>query len=97
MARILDGTTDIPTAGTRVQVSNTTNRVLWLYLRAPTANTGSIWFGGSTIAANRGKGIAAGGSFEINPGLFNHVVLFSTLYVDTATSGNDVEWLALVE
>jgi len=97
MARIVDGVTDVPTAGTRVRINNTTERVLWLYMRARTANTNNVWFGSVTIAANRGKPIAPGGAWEIDPGRYNASLIFNTLYLDTDTNGNDVEWVALVE
>ena len=62
---------------------------------------GNIWFGDSTVAANKGKPIAANGTFEMKPGEFHagqhpHTVVFDTLWVDADTNGNDVEWVALV-
>ena len=97
MARLLDGTVDIPTAGTRVQISNTRDKILWIYLFARAANTNNVWVGASTIAANRGRRIAAAGTAEITPATYDHTFVFNTLWADTDTNGNDIDWIALVE
>lgn len=75
--------TDIPTAGTRVQLAS--NSVIAVIIQAPSTNTGSIYVGGSTVSNT------VYGS-QLLPGQSVGLAIDNTnkIYVDTATNGNDV-------
>ena len=64
------GTTTVSTAGTEQQISNTTNRVRWIQVRALAANSGISYLGVSDVSATNGYELAAGNSIEINFGEF---------------------------
>lgn len=76
--------TDIPSAGTRVQLaSNTlTNGAI---IQAPSTNTGIIYVGGSTVSST------VYGA-ELQPGQSTSVAIDNTnkIYVDASVSGDDV-------
>ena len=93
--RIMAGTTTVTTAGTRVQLSNTADPVKQLIVRVPSANVGSIYFGTVTVSSTVGLTLYKGDELSFN--LRNGSVLFSVLYADAATSGDKLEWLAIVE
>lgn len=78
--------TDIPSAGTRVQLAN--NTVIAGVLQAPSTNTGSVYVGGSDVSS------AVFGS-ELQPGQAIGVAIDNTnnIYVDTSSSGNDIAFL----
>ena len=48
------GTTDVPSAGTAVQLSNTADRVVWIRVSARTGISGAVYFGRSDVAAANG-------------------------------------------
>ena len=86
---ILDaGTTTVSTAGTEQQISNTTNRVLWIKAKALAANSGIAYIGVSDITATNGYELSAGNEVEINFRELGGSVAFSTIYVDTASNGD---------
>lgn len=92
---------DIPTAGTRVALSATitSGLVNILAVKASTANTGLIFVGGSDVAAANGYSLAAGVSQPIGmgtDGTSSMEVDPTGVFFDTATNGNDVELLLLV-
>lgn len=98
--RIVGGTTDIPTAGTRVRLSNTKDRVFKLWVRTPTPN--SVYLGDSTVSSTAGFRIDQGQPTELidftvrgEPGKQGSVV-FDTIWADASDNGNDISWLALV-
>jgi len=62
------GTTNVATAGTEVQISNTTNKVRWIKVKALAANSGIAYFGVSDISATNGYELSAGNTLEINFG-----------------------------
>jgi hypothetical protein len=95
---ILDaGTTTVSTAGTEQQISNTTNRVLWIKAKALAANSGIAYIGVSDITATNGYELSAGNEVEINFRELGGSVAFSTIYVDTASNGDKVCWLVILE
>ena len=95
---ILDaGTTTVSTAGTEQQISNTTNRVLWIKAKALAANSGIAYLGVSDITATNGYELSAGKEVEINFRELGGSVAFSTIYVDTASNGDKVCWLVILE
>ncbi len=95
---ILDaGTTTVSTAGTEQQISNTTNRVLWIKAKALAANSGIAYIGVSDITATNGYELSAGNEVEISFRELGGSVAFSSIYVDTATNGDKVCWLVILE
>ncbi len=76
--------TDIPTAGTRVQLGSNT-MVNGFIIQAPSTNTGVIYVGGSTVSST------VYGA-ELQPGQSTSVMIDNTnkIYVDTNVSGSDV-------
>lgn len=93
--RVSIGTTDIPTAGSRVQISNTSDLVKSIAVRARPANTGNVWFGTVTVSSTVGWTLQPGESKTMDFGKGS--VLFSVFYLDTATNGNDVDHSAILE
>ena len=89
------GTTDVPGAGTRVQISNTTDRILWIKVSARPGISGALYFGRSDVAAANGYELSANDSLEIDfrPGS----EAFSAFYVDASTNGNDLDWAVILE
>ena len=92
------GTTDIPTAGTRVQISTLNEGVLSITVSARAGNAGKVYFGVSDVSAANGFELVAGATHTVtfsstnNPGS----VPFRTLYVDAATNGDDVDWTVIL-
>ena len=95
MARLLGGSTDVPSAGTRVQLSATRDKLKKLYLRAHPSNSGVVFFGAISVSATNGYALSAGGTLNIDYGQGSE--LFENLYVDAATNGDDLTWVALLE
>ena len=89
------GTTDVPGAGNRVQISNTTDRVLWIRVSARTGISGALYFGRSDVAAASGYELSANDYLEMDfrPGS----EAFSAFYVDASTNGNDLDWAVILE
>ena len=52
--KIDSGTTTVSTAGTEVQLSNTTNRVRWIKVKALAANSNKVYLGVSDVTATNG-------------------------------------------
>ena len=95
---ILDGgTTTVSTAGSEQQISNTANRVLWIKAKALAANSGIAYIGVSDITATNGNELSAGNEGEINFRELGGSVAFSSIYVDTATNGDKVCWLVVLD
>lgn len=77
-----DGSTDVTTAGTAVQISSTSVTCRKLTITAKEGNAGKIWVGGSTVEEGRGTPLYQGQSITITPSDLNLV------YID-ADAGND--------
>ena len=92
--RFDSGSTDIPTAGSRVQISNTKDRVLWIRFHAVAANGGLVFFGVSDVSSTHGRKLAANEKDEIDFRIGNEPgsVTFDTFYVDAAANGYDIDW-----
>ena len=90
MAFFKAGNTDVPTATTRVQISNTSEKIKCLAVKAPSVNAGRVFFGGSAVSAANGYSLDPGDALELDFG--EGSVAFSTFYVDAAVSGDDVNW-----
>ena len=91
------GTTTVSTAGTEQQISNTNNRVLWIKVKALSANSGIAYLGVSDITAANGYELSAGNEIEINFREIGGSVLASTIYVDVATNGDKVCWAVILD
>ena len=91
------GTTTVSTAGSEQQISNTTNRVLWIKAKALAANSGIAYIGVSDISATNAYELSAGNEVEINFRELGGSIAFSAIYVDTASSGDKVCWLVILE
>ena len=92
--RLSAGTTDVPTAGTAVQLSNTADRVKKIQLHGRAGNSGIVYFGGSDVSSTNGWEVAVDGTLSLDFG--SGSVLFSTLYADAATNGDDVDWVVIL-
>jgi hypothetical protein len=96
MAWAIGGTTDVGTAGTAVQVSNTRRRVLSVTFIARAGNTGNVYVGDSTVSSTNGVELQQGQSFTFNPGSMGVSIPFSDFYVDAANNGDDVDHGAIL-
>ena len=91
------GTTTVTTAGTEVQISNTTNKVRWIQVKALAANSGIAYLGVSDISATNGYELSAGNTIEVDFGDQGGTVPFSTFYVDAATDGDKLCWTVILD
>ena len=96
MALPVIGTTDIPTAGTRVQINNTARRCLTITFKGRNGNSGSVYVGGSTVSSSNGIELRPNESVTFNLAAARVSCLMSDFWLDTATNGNDVDWIAIV-
>ena len=95
--RLDAGTTTISTAGAEQQISNTSNRVLWIKAKALAANSGITYLGVSDVTATNGYELSAGNEIEISFRELGGSIKFSTIYVDAATNGDKVCWAVVLE
>ncbi len=103
MARVLTGVKDIPTAGSAVQLlASGTYHCYSIMIKAFPGNTGDVYYNGdSSASAANGFAIEPGKFKVLNPGLVPvdnnnfETILLSTIWLDTATNGNDVEFSAI--
>ena len=91
------GTTTVATSGTEVQISNTTNKVRWIQLKALAANSGIAYVGVSDVTTTNGYELSAGNTLELNFGEQGGTVAFSTFYLDVASSGDKVSWVVILD
>tara|TARA_R100000306_G_scaffold22579_1_gene25984 strand:- start:861 stop:1154 length:294 start_codon:yes stop_codon:yes gene_type:complete len=91
------GTTTVSTAGTEQQISNTNNRVLWIKVKALSANSGIAYLGVSDVTSTNGYELSAGNEIEINFKDVGGSVVFSSIYVDVATNGDKVCWAVILD
>ena len=89
------GTTDIPTATTQVQISNTADRVKSISVRGRPGNTGNVFLGVADVETTDGWTLQPGESKTVDFG--EGSVPFSTFYVNAATNGDDVDWTVILE
>lgn len=97
MALPFMGTTDIPTAGTRVQISNTSRICASITVKARNGNTGSIYVGTSNVSSSNGVELRANEALTINGGAVGIAFWISDIWLDTATNGNDADFWALLK
>ena len=93
--RVLIGTKDIPTAGTELQISNTADKVKSIAVKARSTNTGSAFLGISDVGATNGWTLLPGEAVALDFG--DGSIAFSVFYLDVATSGDDIDWAAVLE
>jgi len=97
--RFDSGTIDIPSAGTRVQISNTNDRVLSIEIHARAGNTGVIYFGRDDVSSTNGREIAKGATVELDftfAANLHGSERFSSFYVDAATNGDDADFMVIL-
>jgi len=82
-------TVNVGTAGTRVQVSNTTQKVRWIKFSAKTGNSGITYVGISDVAAANGYELSANDSLEMDYRPGSEVL--NVFYVDAATNNDKVD------
>lgn len=92
--RVLFFTKDIPTAGARVQISNTEDDVKVIYFKARAGNAGNTYVGEDDVASTKGHEMLPDGTAKISFG--DGSVKLSTFYVDAATNGDDVDVTVIV-
>ena len=94
------GTTDVATAGTQVQISNTRDKVLWIQFRAPSANSGLTYVGRADVSATNGYTLGAAGDVDsvltLNFGTYGGSIELSNFWVDAATDGDDIDWAVIL-
>jgi|ETNvirnome_2_300_1030623.scaffolds.fasta_scaffold14083_5 hypothetical protein len=109
--RVVSGSTDIPTAGTAVQIKNNKDRVVSITYKNPSRNSGILYLGnvsmpgysdvesaavtGTINGFSLGVGETFTDSFTDTGG--GGSVLFETLYVDAAVGGDDLDWRAILQ
>ena len=91
------GTTTVATSGTEVQISNTTNKVRWIQVKALAANSGISYLGVSDVTTTNGYELSAGNTLELMFGEQGGTVAFSTFYLDVASSGDKVSWVVILD
>ena len=91
------GTTTVTTAGTEVQISNTTNRVRKIQAKALAANSGITYLGVSDVSATNGYELSAGNTITLDFADAGGTIEFSTIYVDAATNGDKVCWTVILD
>ena len=91
------GTTNVSSAGTRVQLSNTTNRVRWIKVKALAGNSGMIYLGVSDVSASNGYEVDSTNTIEINFAESGGTVAFSSFYVDAASTNDKVCWSVILD
>ena len=89
--------TRVSTAGTRVQLSNVTDRVLTIKVSARTGNSGLVYFGGSAVSSTVGYELSANDSLELNFGEHGGTVPLSTFWADSSANNQDLDWVAITE
>ena len=94
--------TDVPTAGTRVQIANTSRKVLKVWVKGSDGNAGNVFFGDSSVAGSV-SGITLSESTtekqaDFYPFDFTEAPpLQSTFWVDAANDGDNVESVFLLQ
>jgi hypothetical protein len=90
-------TTDVASAGTRAQISDSSRKVLKVWVKPHEGNSGVTYFGDVTVSATVG-GWSMSTTEEGQ--MFDFSLAPPTLdsfYVDAATNGDDVDTIFLLE
>lgn len=99
--RVKSGVTAVSSSGTPVRLRNTKELVQKIYI-STAGNSGLMYFGDSTV---EGSGTVSGLVIATTQSpqeiIFESAtgggVEFNVLYVDAATSGDDLYWLAVLQ
>jgi len=95
---LVNSTATVSTAGTEVQLSNTNRKVRWIKVKALAANSGIAYLGiAGSITSALGYELSAGNEIEINFAELGGTIVFSTLWVDAATNGDKLAWVAVLD
>ena len=98
------GNTDVPTAGTRVQLSsdgelNADDRVLWARFKGLPTNTGTVYVGIDDVSATHGwpleKTDTVGLLLPFRD--YQGAIKAGDIYFDAGTNGDDVNWALILE
>ena len=89
--------TRVSSAGTAVQLSNVTDRVLYIKVSARTGNGNVVYFGDSSVSSTIGYELSANDSLEINFADSGGSVLLSSFYADAGGSNQDLDWVVILE
>ena len=95
--RVDQGITNVSSAGTAVQLLNTTNRVNWVGFKALAGNSGLAYVGVSDVSASLGYELSAGNTVELNFGEFGGSVPANVFYADAASNNDKVAWIMILE
>ena len=97
MALFIADSTDVPAAGTRVQINNTARKCYYIIFKARSGNTGAVYIGGSAVSAADGYALLVGDTpLALNFKDAGGSCPMSDFWVDAATNGNDVDWAAII-
>lgn len=89
--------TRVSTAGTRVQLSNVTDRVRYIKVSARTGNSGLVYFGLSAVSSTDGYELSANDDLELDYGEHGGTVPLSTFWADSSANNQDLDWVAITE
>ena len=97
MAGIIHGRVTVASAGTAVRFTTLPTPIKYLLLDVPSANTGSLYVGDSTVASNNPPSIAKGTTRDFT---FRHDAEeapgdLSDFYADAGTNGDVINYLAI--
>ena len=93
------GVTDVPTAGTQVQIKNTRDKVVWIKFKSLAGNNGITYVGVSDVSASNGYELDPSGGvdgelvLDFRPGS----ILASAFWVGVATNGDDIAWAMILQ
>lgn len=91
---IYDGSKTVATAGTRVALASVRTPASWVHIQSKTANTGSIYVGGSTVTSLSGIELpSALDSHQLPP--IGDILAYDLqdIYVDAAVNGEGVKFV----
>lgn len=86
---IVSDTINIPTPGTRVQVTHKAN-IRTMVFKARPSNAGLVYIGGNDVAAAAGMTLNPGEALTCT---FPEAISTSQFYVDAATASDKVDYL----
>ena len=97
MAGIIHGRVTVASAGTAVRFTTVPTPIKYLLLDVPSANTGSLYVGDSTVASNNTPSITKGTTRDFT---FTHDAEeapgdLSDFYADAGTNGDVINYLAI--
>ncbi|MAH49869.1 hypothetical protein CMI37_28880 [Candidatus Pacearchaeota archaeon] len=97
MATLAIGTTNVPSAGTAVQIDSTAGDVAWMMIKPHEGNNGDVYFGLSDVSSTVGLSLSKTDvgkalPFASEGGSISRTVL----YVDAASNNDKVDWVMLL-